>query len=523
MQQLLMGGTAASLGAGGGGGGGSLVAAGSDQQNASIGNTPKELSDHDDLATAAIVDPYLEFKTHKMNMRHRGPKAATQRFLRKVVTDFIQHQNYELALNQLVNECEWITTAANRKSKAWQKSLREHLIRYLGVFDERSGITIQGCHRYSQEDQMGAKICATRSWSKGEQIPLLIGCIAELSETEERSLLVPGKNDFSVMYSCRKNCAQLWLGPAAYINHDCRPNCKFVATGRNRACVRVLRDIRPGEEIVCMYGEDFFGDSNCYCECETCERRKTGAFANLRTDSPEKQGYRLRETDLRLNRNKSKPAESAGMEQDSTAAAELKAKPVLKGRRRLVAPNPIIAEPKLKGHQTEGKPSPVAATAALKPHDDNLPWSQDLRALRGKIYDASSSASGENSARLSPPSVSSKGTSKGKTKVKDELTVTVRSLRNTPSRLRARCERGRIASDTSSTSSGISDSDASSSSSSSDRDSGIETSAPSGQGKQMFSETDTVAKGIGDVEIAAVEAVTDSVTMTPVTDRKSVV
>lgn len=247
--------------------------------------TPEELCVFDDLATALIIDPYLGFTTHKMNVRHQVPKFSLTPF-RDIVLQFKASElSYDEAFERIMNGNDQIKSFMNRFSQSQKDSLRKHCYRYLQIFDQQSGFEIAHCPRYSQEHFQGAKLCTTRKWFRNEKIEFLVGCIAELTEKEEQTILQPGVNDFSVMYSCRKNRAQLWLGPGAFINHDCRATCKFVPTGRTTACVKILRDLEAGDEITCHYGKDFFGDDNCYCECETCERRGTGAFS-----SPNKSG-----------------------------------------------------------------------------------------------------------------------------------------------------------------------------------------------------------------------------------------
>lgn len=138
-------------------------------------------------------------------------------------------------------------------------------------------------------------VVAVKSFKPGDLIPCK-GGVKDLTKAEDESLrneaaasrenkvkqcysggLGQGR-DFSIIKSSMRNCSQLLLGPARFVNHDCEPSVQFYRNGQ-QMMFKVLRPIQPNEEILVGYGEHYFGWQNCECLCATCEARGSGAFA----------------------------------------------------------------------------------------------------------------------------------------------------------------------------------------------------------------------------------------------------
>lgn len=204
-------------------------------------------------------------------------------------------------------------------------------------------------------------------------------------------------------------------------------------------------------------------------------RRKTGAFHQLKNSPSKEEGYRLRETDNRLSRTKKQQSQASAHSEFTVSAPPSVSTHHNNSSTR--SKQPSFEEMKLSGFRgtrydyeiilSSGNFS-LPTTAGASAIDVGSDPSAATAAAPAVVHGASSSSSGSLSTQLK----SKRSRKEPSLEVRVASNEYTRSLRVTPSRMRARCERGRAASDSSS---GISD-DSSSNSSGSDRDSGIETS-----------------------------------------------
>ncbi|RUS17849.1 hypothetical protein BC937DRAFT_89415 [Endogone sp. FLAS-F59071] len=301
------------------------------------------LSKYDDLLSDVFLDAMLLwFQTIKMNTDHRRARIPSAKILdiiqrnvvakarvNDAVTELMEYVHVfafshlvsflrtnipyaphpfsafvrSLSLSLSLCRMEYFKAFLEKKNPKQIADFVQHMKRYLSMYLPNAGYEISDTKRYSTTERVEACVIATRDWQTGDEIRMCTGAIACLTPDDERTLL-NGHRDFSVMWSTRKGCSCLFLGPARFVNvsdgqygeerpakvsvvliillslvqHDCNSNCKFISLGQNAITFKVIREIKVGEEITTYYGKHYFGDNNCECKCVTCESTKDGAF-----------------------------------------------------------------------------------------------------------------------------------------------------------------------------------------------------------------------------------------------------
>jgi SET domain-containing protein len=131
----------------------------------------------------------------------------------------------------------------------------------------------------------GLGLFATAPIKKGSFIveykgPRLTTAEADRLEARGSKYMYQVNDKWTIDGSSRSNIAR-------YANHSCRPNAESDTVrgkgGRNarggRVIIRAIKNIKPGEEIVYDYGDDYFKYviTPARCKCDKCLARRAEA------------------------------------------------------------------------------------------------------------------------------------------------------------------------------------------------------------------------------------------------------
>lgn len=166
------------------------------------------------------------------------------------------------------------------KDERDQEHFKRHLRRYVNIYMPDCPFEVTTTNRYTITDHE-ASITARRDINPREEIKYLTGVQVAMTEEQEKTLELARK-DFSLVISSRKKTRSLFLGPARFANHDCDPNAKLSTKGYDGMQIVAVKPIIEGDEITVSYGDDYFGDDNEECLCQTCENKLQNGWAPMK-------------------------------------------------------------------------------------------------------------------------------------------------------------------------------------------------------------------------------------------------
>lgn len=162
------------------------------------------------------------------------------------------------------------------KTDKEKDDFRRHLRRYAQIYLPDCPFEVNSTNRYTVVTHEAA-VTARRDIRRNESIKYLSGIQVTMTPEEEKEIAVR-KKDFSIVVSSRNKCASLFMGPARFANHDCEANAKLMTTSHAGIEIIATRNIDVGDEITVTYGDNYFGEDNCECLCQSCENAQRNGW-----------------------------------------------------------------------------------------------------------------------------------------------------------------------------------------------------------------------------------------------------
>lgn len=107
------------------------------------------------------------------------------------------------------------------------------------------------------------------------KVQTIFGLVGWLSEVDVNGAFKEEPGSF-ILYTS-DSTANILMGPARFVNHDCNPNCSFSCV-QQRVTLKAIKDIYPGQEITIAYPQNSFGVKNRECRCVSCEISRVNGF-----------------------------------------------------------------------------------------------------------------------------------------------------------------------------------------------------------------------------------------------------